>query len=236
MLNGIKSRYAGNMIIILLVLSTITFAQTFKVSDVNGEVKFQTGTEEGWTLIEEGTLLKNESVIATGSNSTVKLVGENFRFKLNENSAVSIGSIKKMTLDELLLALAMEDLINAPKKSGNGTSENTAVYGTDDTEGEFPDLGSGPFGIKRLNGAMQLAEGGLEESAILFAKETYRKYPDTKSIPSYRIFFANVLYKKSLYEEALSEYKEIVNLQLNDIERAKVESVIEDINKVLLSN
>jgi hypothetical protein len=222
-------------LLLFMTMSTTLIAQTYKAADVNGEVKYQSGTEENWVKVDEGTLLNNDVVIATGSNSSVQLVSNDFNFKLNEKSAVSTGSIKKMSLDELLLALAMEDLINAPKKNGNGTSESTAVYGEDDSD-DFPDLDSGTFGIKRLNGAMQLANSGLTESAVIFAKETYRKYPDTKTIPSYRIYFANLLYEKSLYEEALVEFKEIAKFDLSDKQREKVNSSLESIKKVLMSN
>lgn len=235
MLNGMKSRYAGKTLIIFLMMSTIVLAQTFKAVNVKGEVKFQSGTEESWIGIKDGAVLNNDVVVATGSNSSVQLVSDDFNFKLNEKSAVSIGSIKKMSLDELLLALAMEDLINAPKKNGNGTSESTAVYGEDESE-DFPDLNSGPFGIKRLNGAMQLAESGLTESAVVFAKETFRKYPDTKSIPSYRVYFANLLYEKGLYEEALEEFNDLIKLDLNENQQKDVNSALEDIKKILLSN
>jgi hypothetical protein len=223
-------------LIIFLIASTIVFAQNYKAVDVKGEVKFQSGTEENWTIVNDGTSFDNETVVATGSNSSVQLVGNDFNFKLKENSAVSIGSIKKMSLDELLLALAMEDLVNAPKKNGNGSSDNTAVYGTENSSDDFPELNSGLFGIKRLNGAMQLAKSGLTESAVVFAKETYRKYPDTKSIPSYRIYFAYVLCEKSLYEEALVEFKEITKLDLDENQRNEVNSSLEDIKKVLMSN
>jgi hypothetical protein len=222
-------------LILLLTMSTTLLAQKYKAADVNGEVKYQSGTEESWVKVDEGTLLNHDAVITTGSNSSVQLVSDDFNFKLNEKSAVSTSSIKKMSLDELLLALAMEDLLNAPKKNGNGTSESTAVYGEDDRD-DFPDLNSGTFGIKRLNGAMQLANSGLTESAVIFAKETYRKYPDTKTIPSYRIYFANLLYEKSLYEEALLEFKEIAKLDLSNIQREKVNSSLESIKKVLMSN
>jgi hypothetical protein len=235
MLNGMKSCYGGNILIIFFIVSTSMLPQTYKAVNVKGEVKFQSGTDESWVNVNEGTLLNNDAVVATGSNSSVQLVSDDINFNLKQKSAVSTGSIKKMSLDELLLALAMEDLINAPKKNDNGTSESTAVYGEDNSE-EFPDLNSGPFGIKRLNGAMQLVSNGLTESALVFAKETYRKYPDTKSIPSYRIYFANALFEKSLYEEALKEYKEILNLSLSEAQRGSVESLIEDINKVLLSD
>lgn len=218
------------------MVSTVVVAQSFKAVDVKGQVRSQSGSEEGWSKVEEGSLLNTETVVATGRNSTVQLVGDDFNFILKENSAVSVGSIKKLSLDELLLALAMEDLINAPKKNGNGSSNNTAVYGTEESSEDFPDLNSGPFGIKRLNGAIQLANTGLKESAVVFAKETFRKYPDTKSIPSYRIYFANVLYDKGLYEEALEEFNDIIKLDLNEDQRKDVKTALEDIKKILLSN
>jgi hypothetical protein len=236
MLNGMKFRYAGKFLILFLMVSTIVVAQTFRAIDVKGQVKFQSGTEESWAKVEEGSLLKIESVVATGRNSTVQLVGDDFNFILKENSAISIGSIKKLSLDELLLALAMEDLINAPKKNGNSSSDNTAVYGTEESNEDFPRLNSGPFGIKRLNGAIQLANSGLKESAVVFAKETFRKYPDTKAIPPYRIHFANVLYEKGLYEEALGEFNDISKLELNQTEKDKVDSVLANIKKILMSN
>jgi hypothetical protein len=242
MLKGIKSPltaakagYAKKILMIVLMMSTVVYAQTYEAVNVKGEVKFQSGTEESWKKVNEGMILNENEVVATGSNSSVQLVGDDFTLKMNEKSAVSISSIKKMSLDELLLALAMEDLINAPKKKENGNSENTAVYGEDESE-DFPALNSGPFGIKRLNGAMQLAESGLSESAVVFAKETYRKYPDTKSDPYYRIYFANILYNKSLYEESLSEYKAIEELELNDKQKNEVKKAIEHIEKILMSN
>ena len=60
------------------------------------------------------------------------------------------------------------------------------------------------FGIKRLNGAMQLAKNGFKESSVVFAKETYRKYPDSKQIPSYRIYFADILLKKDYMKKHLA--------------------------------
>jgi hypothetical protein len=83
---------------------------------------------------------------------------------------------------------------------------------------------------------MQLAKNGLMESSVVFAKETYRKYPETKQVASYRIFFADVLSEKGLYEEALGEYLQIKNLDLSQGERKNVESKISSINKVLLNN
>jgi hypothetical protein len=224
-------------LIAIIFLSAFTlFAQGYKVTNVKGDVKYQSGADENWLELATGTEIGNDAVILTGENSSVQLSNESFTFLLNELSAVSVGSIKKMSLDELLLALAMEDMIDAPKSNGKGSSNNTAVYGTEEGTDENAIVSNNEFGMKRLNGAVQLSENGMEESAVIVGKETYRKYPDTKSIPSYRIFFADILYKKGLYEEALEEYSEINKLELSTAERTKVDTAHQRIKKILLNN
>ena len=208
-------------------------AQTFKVEKVSGDVKYQNGSSETWSALENGTILKDDAVISTGTNSSVLLKGDNVNFNLNESSAVSLSNIKKMNIDELLLALAMEDMMNAPKEIKK-SSDNTAVYGTKEGESNLKII-TDDFGIKRLNGAVQLAENSLEESAVVAAKETYRKYPDTKNLPSYRIYFANILNDKGLYVEALDEYVDIQKLELSDMERKEVNEKTESIKMKLLS-
>jgi len=130
----------------------------------------------------------------------------------------------------------MEDMINAPKTNDKGNSGNTAVYGNKEGAGKDTELKADDFGIRRLNGAMQLSKNGLMESSVVFAKETYRKYPETKQAASYRIFFADILYEKGLYEEALGEYLEIQKLELSKEQNKNVESKITSINKILLNN
>ena len=208
-------------------------AQTFTVEKVSGDVKYQNGSSETWSALKIGAILKDDAVISTGQNSSVLLTGDKVNFNLNESSAVSVSNIKKMNIDELLLALAMEDMMNAPKEIKK-SSDNTAVYGTKEGESTLQII-TDDFGIKRLNGAVQLAENSLEESAVVAAKETYRKYPDTKNLPSYRIYFANILYDKGLYEEALDEYVDIQKLKLTDEERAEVNTKTESIKMKLLS-
>jgi len=208
-------------------------AQTFTVEKVSGDVKYQNGSSETWLTLKVGTALKDDAVISTGKNSSVLLKGNDVNFNLNESSAVSVSSIKKMNIDELLLALAMEDMMNAPKEIKK-SSDNTAVYGTKEGESTLQII-TDDFGIKRLNGAVQLAENSLEKSAVVAAKETYRKYPDTKKLPSYRIYFANILNDKGLYEEALDEYVDIQNLKLTDEERTEINTKTESIKMKLLS-
>lgn len=222
-------------LIIILLTAASLFAQSYTVTKVRGDVKYQTGADENWIELSEGTELNSDAIILTGENSSVQLKNESFHFTFKEESAVSVSSIKKLTLDELLLALAMEDMINAPKNKNNTTSSSTAVYGTEESGTKTAGLNSSDFGIKRLNGAVQLADNGLQESAVIAAKETYRKYPFTKKLPSYRILFADILFEKGLYEESLEEYNDIIELDLNEKEKENVEKHIEQINKILLS-
>lgn len=153
-------------LILILLFTGSLFAQSFTVEKLSGDVKYQNGDSENWTAINEGTKVNDDAIIVTADNSFVELEGNNVWFKLNESSAVSVSSIKKMNIDDLLLALAMEDIINAPKQI-NKNSNNTAVYGTEAGQENTLLIKSNDFGIKRLNGAVQLAKNNLQESAVI---------------------------------------------------------------------
>jgi len=221
-------------ILLFLLFAGVLSAQTFTVKSVNGEVSYQTGSNENWTPLKSGAVVGDDVIITTGDNSSVVLIGDDIQFKLDESSAVSVSNIKKMNIDDLLLALAMEDMMNAPKEIEK-SADNTAVYGTKENEKNTLQIRSDDFGIKRLNGAIQLAKNGMEESAVIAAKETYRKYPDTKKLPSYKIYFADILYNKGLYEEALEEYNDISKLNLSEKEKGEVNSKMESIRMKLLN-
>lgn len=236
MLHKIKSGFIIQMLSIVLVFAASMSAQQIQVNKVAGDVKYLSGTSEVWTEVKKGEALQMDGFISTGKNSSVQVKHSGDLINIGELSAVSISSIKKMTTDELLLALAMEDMINAPKSNVKENSGNTAVYGEDESKNKITELGANDFGIKRLNGAMQLSDNGLMESSVIFAKETYRKYPETRKIVSYRIFFADILYEKGLYTEALGEYLEIQKLELSSEQRNLVESSINSINKILLND
>ena len=223
------------VLLVFFVFISSLFAQEYKAVNVKGDVKYQSGESENWLGLKEGTVINADAFVSTGEKSSVRLVGKDESVMLNEMSAISVGSIKKLSTEELLLALAMEDMINAPKTDGKGSSNNTATYGEKESDRVLK-ASENNFGIKRLNGATELANSGLKESAVVFAKETFRKYPYTKQIPKYRIFFADILYEKGLYEEALGEYFETQKLQLTKEEKLKVESQVSKINKILLYN
>jgi hypothetical protein len=220
-------------LIIFLLLTGVLSAQSFTVKEVSGDVKYQNGNSENWITLQSGSNVNDDAIIITADKSFVELEGSDVSFKLNESSAVSVSSIKKMNTDDLLLALAMEDMMNAPKEIEKN-SDNTAVYGTEAGQVNTLFIKSDNFGIKRLNGAVQLAKSDLQESAVVATRETYRKYPETKTISSYRIYFADILYEKGLYEEALDEYMQIQKLKLTENDRNVVNEKTESIKMKLL--
>lgn len=220
------------VLVILLLISSIAFPQKFKVEKISGTVKALTTDSEKWIELKSGIELPSNAIVNVEKKSQVKIIGNEVSVTLNENSAITLSSLKKMNTEDLVLALAMENILNVPRNNGKNKSQSTAVYGKNEFE-RNPVVSNDEFGVKRLNGAKQLAENGLKESAVIAAKEVYRKYPSTKPLADYRIFFAEILYDKKLYEEALDEYNDIQTLALNEQQKEKVNQRIEEIKKKL---
>lgn len=220
---------------IVLLSIQITSAQKFSVEKASGNVKAQIGTNEKWTDVKVGAELPPFSTISTEKNSSVILNNGNIRFTLKDNAAVTVSNIKSMSINDLLLALAMEDMINAPRKKEQDKSKSTTVYGNQNGTEKLNSNSVNNFGMMRLNGAKQLGESGLKESAIIAAKETYRKYPETKKEISYRIYFANLLYEKGLYEEAFTEFSSFKNFVMNEKNKSEVDAKLELLNKKLIN-
>lgn len=222
-------------ILFILFATYILNAQSFEIEKINGNVKYLTGKDNSWIDLKSKTTVSSNTIISTDKYSSVKIKGNNILFTLKESSAITVSNIKIMSIDDLLLALAMDNVLNTPKKNGNKKSENTSTYGENLSGETLETLKSSSFGIKRLNGAKQLAESGYTESAIITAKEIYRKYPETKSDAESRLLFANLIYNKGLYEEALDEYSEIKSLKLNSEQTNLINERIDQINKILIN-
>jgi hypothetical protein len=224
-----------NLLLILIISSELTFAQKCYVESLTGSVKVQIGSNEKWVDVKEVTELPSYSTISTGQNSSVVLNKGNVKFILKESAAVTVSNIKKMSIDDLLLALAMEDMMSAPRKKEENKSKSTQVYGEANKSDISGIITNGEFGLMRLNGAKQLGENGFTESAIVAAKETYRKYPDTKKLVPQRIYFANLIYEKGLYEEAYAEFNSFKDYVMSEKNKAEVDSKLELLSKKLIN-
>jgi len=221
-------------ILFLILLALPIFAQEFTVEKVSGEVEVMKGTSEVWSKVKPGDKLSGDDLISTGSKSLIQLSKGNSKFILESYSALGINLIKKISINDLLLALAMEEIRNVPKTKGNDDLKNTAVYGKEISSAS--PIPANDLGIKRLNGAKQLAKSGYKESAIIFAKETYRKYPSTKKLVNDRLFFVDQLMDLGLYSEADTELSQIKQLSLTPDEKTEIVERADKINFQTISS
>ncbi len=214
-------------IILIFLISSILFSQEFTVNKITGKVLVQKGVEDSFTPVKKGDILSGDDLIVTEENSFIQLEKENHKFILNANSALGLSHIRKISINDLLLALAMDDIRNIPTNKQNGIEKNTAVYGENISSNNENKLPADKIGKMKINGAKQLAENGFGESAIIVSKDTFRKYPSTKSNFDDRVYFANLLEKRNLINETLDEYNSISKLDLTKIQQAFVRIKIE---------
>ncbi|MEN8191702.1 MAG: hypothetical protein ABFS12_02725 [Bacteroidota bacterium] len=223
------------VIIIIMFISTLVYSQQFKVDKIRGEVLVQRGTHEEFSPLKKGDLLSDNDLIITESNSFIQLDKDGSKFILDENSALGLSYLKKITINELLLALAMEEIRNVKPSNNNELSKNTAVYGEEANIDKTVEIKINSLGVKKINGAKQLAKNGYKESAIIAAKETYRKYPHVSKIVEDRIYFADLLLSLELNNEALEEFSTISMLELTQKQKNYVDTKVEKIKLSLIS-
>lgn len=221
-------------LIAVLLLAVDANAQQFKVEKLSGKVNVLRGTNENLVTLNKGDKLDGNDVLITDENSFIQLSSGDNNFILRSNSALGLNHVKKVSINDLLLMLTMEEIRNLPKNN-NTNAKSTAVYGSEVKESKVT-ISENTFGLKKLNGAKQLAESGYKESAVIVAKETYRKHPSTKTMADERIYFADLLFELNLHNEALEEYKVISNLSLTDIQKVHISEKIEQITLIWSGN
>jgi hypothetical protein len=222
-----------NMKKIILFLFSLTLcvnAQEFKVEKISGTVKLLKGTSEVWENIKVGQILSSEDLILTESNSLIQLSKEGERFLLKEDAAIGLNHVKEVSINDLVLALALDEIRNVPKTKRNGLSKNTAVYGSEVISSKNISISDEELGQKKLNGAKLLNESGFTESSIIAAKEVFRNYPSIAKNFNNRIYFADLLNELSLHQEAVSEYGRIENLNLTEQQLATVKKKNEEVS------
>ena len=222
-------------IIVFLSLLNFISAQTYEVEKIKGEVKYISSEQNNWQKVKTISSVSDNSIVSADVNSVAKIKCDGLSFTLKDGAAINVSSLKKMSIDQLIMALALDKVMSAPRKKENNKSESTSVYG-DKLGAANEIIQTNNFGIKRINGAKQLAENGFVESAIVSAKEIFRKYPEVAKDASNRIYFADLLYNKKLYDEALEEYNAIKMLSITETQKKEIDNKISLINKILLKN
>lgn len=216
----------------LLLNTLMIYAQEFVVEKINGKAEILRGFSDDFESLTAGSTVSGADLLITFENSSVIIRRGEQRFLLSSNSALGLGNIKKISINDLLLALAMEEIRNVPKIKNN--VQSTAVYGSG-TKLKSAGLTYSNLGIKKLNGAKLLANNGYKESAIIVAKETYRQYPETKMLVDERLYFAGLLEGLGLLQEALNEYEEIKKLNASNDKSAALDNFIENVSLKIIN-
>ena len=222
------------IIVLLFVFVTIITAQNFTVEKIKGDVKILKGTSEKWEPVKKGEVLSGEDVLLTEKNAYILLNKDNKRFELKGDAAIGLNHIRQVSINDLILALALDEIRNVPKIKKSNTSRNTAVYGSKGNENKEIAIDENVLGPKKLNGAKILNENGYSESSVIVAKEVFRNYPKVSMNFSDRLYFADVLNKLELYQEAAAEYNKLKNLALTDKEKETIAARIEAVNLKLV--
>ena len=222
------------IIVLLFVFVTIIAAQNFTVEKIKGDVKILKGTSEKWEPVKKGEILSGEDVLLTEKNAYILLNKDNKRFELKGDAAIGLNHIRQVSINDLILALALDEIRNVPKIKKSNTSRNTAVYGSKGNENKEIAIDENVLGPKKLNGAKILNENGYSESSVIVAKEVFRNYPKVSMNFSDRLYFADVLNKLELYQEAAAEYNKLKNLALTDKEKETIAARIEAVNLKLV--
>lgn len=210
----------------LILISSFSFAQEFTVQKISGNVFVQKGFKEKIEKIKVNDRLLKNDLIITEENSFIQLSGsDGSNFILRANSALGLNYLKKISMNDLLLALTQEEIRAIPRTKIS--SANTAVYGKNESNTKNTTL-ENKLGQRKINGAKQLAENGFKESAVLAAKETFRKYPETAKSFDDRLFFADILKEIGLKEEAGNEYSKLNEIAVNSVQKSILQKKIEE--------
>jgi len=223
------------IMILLITLVGIISAQDFKVEKISGDVKILKGTSEKWEVVKKGEILSGNDVLLTETNSYIQLNQDENRFMLKGDVAIGLNHIKQVSINDLLLALALDEIRNVPKMKKNGTSKNTAVYGSKSKTNKKFSIDENLLGVKKLNGAKLLNENGYSESSVIVAKEVFRNYPKISMKFNDRLYFADILNELKLYQEASSEYSKLENIALTDLDKDTIKKRIETVSMKLVN-
>lgn len=223
-----------NIILFILILTCTTLAQDFKVIKISGKVMVLKSTSEEWKKVKKGEVLQSSDLLLTDKNSLVELEKGNESFLLKDNAAIGLNHIKKVSINDLILALTLDEIRNVPKIKSKSISKSTAVYGSNNGEKSIVSVDEDDLGLKKINGAKILSKSGYIESSIIAAKEVFRKHENISKKFNERMYFAELLNKLELYQEAAIEYARIDKLELDNSEKQILSKKKIEVSKKLI--
>lgn len=204
------------IIIFLLTTGLLSSAEgSFTVERIEGEVVIRRGVDEAWQPVRVGTVVRPEDTIRTGKHSLVVMRRDDGTvYRIPAETLVDGADFRWMDRDELLLRLALEDMLSVPERINGDRPipRTTVLHGTArDRTDETEAVPTDPTVDYRINGARFLIESNYVASAILRIRETLRLYPEGEYRLGAMMLAAQSLESLELYEEAGRYYKTILD-------------------------
>ncbi len=196
---------------------------------VTGEAWVRAGVAEEWNQLLPEMRVRPTDSIRTGRRTSVMVrVPNGEQYTIPAETQVDGSDFREFDRTELLLRLAMEDMLSVPDRPGGDRPlpHTTVLHGERrDGEGTAADGGVTESDRIRLrmNGAHFLAEQKFVGSALLKTRETLRLYPVGGYRPGALLFTAETLEQLALYEEAARYYREVLGSDAPAAARKKAE-------------
>jgi tetratricopeptide (TPR) repeat protein len=218
--------------ILIFILSAYLNAGSdiFIVKKLKGNAEVRHGVSEVWNKLEHGDTLKPDDTIKAYSDTYIEIYSPEGRiFKMSGPALLNISDIRRISVEDLLLQLAMEDIRAIPEKSdGFYRSERrkaTGVYGSDISrrKAKVKIKKDDKIAFLWANGAIILFENGYYETSAIRAKNLINRFDELRSNSKICLLPARALEKLGLYGEAISEY----NRAIQNIKDKKVKREIQ---------
>jgi len=221
------------LLVVLIAFPAWSSDGQLTIEHIEGEVHVRHGVAEEWTEVSVGSILRPEDSIKTGRNAMAVLRRDDGTvYRVPAEAIVDGSDFRGMDRDELLLRLAMEDMLSVPDRidEDRPVPRTTVLHGSPrrrvDEDTAEVDLMSARF---RINGARFLIDQDYRGTAVLKIRETLRLYPEGEYRIGAMMLAAESLESMELYEEAARYYRTVLDENTNANIRRTAEMRLEKI-------
>jgi len=215
------------VLVALIAMPAFSSFSQLTIDSVEGDVFVRHGVEEEWVEASVGSTLRPEDSIKTGKNSSAVLrLNDDSIYRIPAEIIVDGADFRSMDREELLMRLAMEDMLSVPERMDDDrpVPRTTVLHGSprgrvaEDTE--QINFETARF---RINGARYLVEHDYRGTAVLKIRETLRLYPDGAYRINAMMLAAESLETLILLEEAARYYRTILDEDIDADTRNRAE-------------
>ena len=220
---------------VLCLMAAAIVRADVQVISVKGDVQVRRSMSEEWSPVAIGDILKPDDSIRSGRNSkAVIVIDGQKKITLPELAIVDCSDLKKLSQEELLLMLAMEQVRSVPARNADddfSITKTTTVHGENKDPLRSRRSVNPELALLQLNGTKVLYDQGYYATCVLRAKEIFRLNPVFLKKVNFRLVVADALEKMKLRGEALSEYNALKGASLTPEQRSLVEEKISQLKK-----